>query len=49
MPELAQVETQKVAGLVNPKSYTPLEEKIKKEEAELEALMKARTEEVEQK
>jgi hypothetical protein len=47
MPELAQVETQKVAGLVNPKSYTPLEEK--KEEAELEALMKARTEEVEQK
>ena len=49
MPELAQVETPKVAGLVNPKSYTPLEEKIKKEEAELEALMKARTEEVEQK
>jgi len=49
MPELAEVETKKTAGLVNPNRPTPLEDKIKKEEEELEALMKARTEEVEQK
>jgi chromosome segregation ATPase len=49
MPELAEVETPKTVGLVNPKKPTPLEEKIKKEEEELEALMKARTEQVEQK
>jgi len=49
MPELAEVETQKTAGLVNPKKPTPLEEKIKKEEEELEALMKSRTEEIEEK
>ncbi len=49
MPELAEVETKKTAGLVNPNRPTPLEDKIKKEEEELEALMKSRTEEVEQK
>lgn len=49
MPELAEVETKKTAGLVNSNRPTPLEDKIKKEEEELEALMKARTEEVEQK
>ena len=49
MPELAEVETQKTAGLVNPKKPTPLEDKIKKEEEELEALMKSRTEEIEEK
>lgn len=49
MTELAEVETKKTAGLVNPNRPTPLEDKIKKEEEELEALMKARTEEVEQK
>ena len=49
MPELAEVETQKTVGLVNPKKPTSLEDKIKKEEEELEALMKSRTEEVEQK
>jgi len=41
MPELAEVET--------PKKLTPLEEKIKREEEELQALMKARTEEIEEK
>ena len=49
MPELAEVETQKTVGLVNPKKPTSLEDKIKKEEEELEALMKSRTEEIEEK
>ena len=49
MPELAEVETPKTAGFVNPKKSTPLEEKIKREEEELQALMKARTEEIEDK
>jgi len=49
MPELAEVETPKTAGFVNPKKPTPLEEKIKREEEELQALMKARTEEIEDK
>ncbi len=49
MPELAEVETQKAVGLVNPKKPTSLEDKIKKEEEELEALMKSRTEEIEEK
>ena len=49
MPELAEVETPKTAGFVSPKKPTPLEEKIKREEEELEALMKSRTEEIEEK
>ena len=49
MPELAEVETPKTAGFVNPKKPTPLEEKIKREEEELEALMKAKTEDIEDK
>jgi len=49
MPELAEVETQKAVGLVNPKKPTSLEDKIKKDEEELEALMKSRTEEIEEK